>query len=131
MTVFVDTSALYAVLDREDPAHGLAVRALKRLRDADESLLTHAYVEVESVALVHRRLGWPGLDALTDALLPLIEVSYVDEDLHVAARSAMRAARSNVSFVDWVSFTFMSRESVRTAYAFDHDFALQGFTLAR
>ena len=50
MSVVVDTSAFFALLDRRDAHHASAV-AFWTDPD-DEDLVTHAYVVVESVALV-------------------------------------------------------------------------------
>ena len=49
MSVVVDTSALFALLDRRD-AHHVAAAAFWADPD-DEDLVTHAYVVIESVAL--------------------------------------------------------------------------------
>jgi predicted nucleic acid-binding protein len=129
VTVFVDTSALYALLDASDPEHGNAASILGQLASADESLLTHALVITESVALVHRRLGWPAVDRLVDDVLPLVTIRWVGADLHGTAMAAFRASRSRVSLVDWTSFALMRAEGVSRAFAFDADFAAQGFTL--
>jgi uncharacterized protein len=129
LTVFVDTSGLYALLVEEDQAHARSLRIAQALRDANEVLVTHSYVVSESVALVHRRMGWPGLDVLLADALPRIETRWVDRELHERALGAMRAARSSVSFVDWVSFALMRREGIETAFAFDDDFERQGFRL--
>lgn len=55
MRVFVDTSALYALLDEDDANHARAAKAFAELQGSE--LTTHAYVLVETLALVSRRLG--------------------------------------------------------------------------
>src|SRR6266540_2738602 len=128
MTTFVDTSALFALLDEDDANHASASAGLTRLRDED--LVTHAYVVVETLALVSRRLGWGAVERLVDAILPLIVVISVEQSIHDGALGAYREARSNrVSFVDRTSFTFMRAQHVETAFAFDVDFAAAGFEL--
>jgi len=129
VSVFVDTSALYAVLDRDDANHAAAADAYAALL-IDASLLTHAYVVVETAALVQRRLGMEAVRALVDDALPAVEVAFVDELLHRAAVGAMLAAgRREVSLVDWTSFELMRSRRVNQAFAFDDDFAKHGFTL--
>ncbi len=129
MSVFVDTSALYAVLDRDDSNHGSAAETYLALLQRT-SLLTHAYVVVETTALVQRRLGMEAVRALVDDMLPAFDVAFVDESLHQAASAAMLAGGArDVSLVDWTSFELMRRLSVAEAFAFDDDFARQGFTL--
>ncbi|HET9766089.1 MAG TPA: PIN domain-containing protein, partial [Thermoanaerobaculia bacterium] len=54
--VFVDTSALLALLVVNDVAHEPARAAFERLRNRDAALLT-SYVLVELYSLVARRIG--------------------------------------------------------------------------
>lgn len=123
--IFVDTSALYARLDRDDLHHGEAVEALARL--AGERLLTHSYVVVESVALVRGRLGAAAARTLLTDLLAPVEVAWIDRELHEAATAAFLAARGALSLVDCASFEVMRRSGIDAAFAFDRDFARQGF----
>lgn len=128
MTCFVDTSALYALLDEDDANHGRAISILARLRG--EELVTHAYVIVETLALVVRRLGWAATTHVIDVILPVIAVQAVDESLHLQALAAYREAGSTgVSLVDRTSFAFMRTHRVARAFAFDTDFESAGFTL--
>ena len=66
MSVFVDTSALYALLDEADAHHVESSDALGRLIGTE--LVTHAYVVVEACALVGRRLPWPATERLVDGI---------------------------------------------------------------
>jgi predicted nucleic acid-binding protein len=126
--ILVDTSALYALLDRDDAHHTQAAQTWHRLLDSDTALVTHNYVVVESTALVQRRLGPAALRALFDELLPVVRVLWVDEALHDAACTALMAAgRGDVSLVDWVSFEAMRRYGVTHAFAFDEHFWSHGF----
>jgi predicted nucleic acid-binding protein len=127
--VFVDTSALYALLDESDSQHSAAVSVFAALRGSE--LLTHTYVVVESVALTGRRLGWAAVTRLIDAILPVVDVQTVDDELHQLALHAYRERGSDrVSLVDRTSFAFMRREQVARAFAFDDDFVREGFTTA-
>jgi len=129
VSVFVDTSALYAVLDRDDENHSRASEAFAELLP-DTTLLTHSYVVVEATALVQRRLGVDAVRVLVDDVLPAIELVFVDESLHRAGTAALLAsAARDVSLVDWTSFELMRKEGVATAFAFDEDFARHGFQL--
>ncbi len=123
--IFVDTSALYARLDRSDRHHGEAVEALGRL--AGERLLTHNYVVLESVALVRGRLGAEAARTLLTDLLAPVELAWVDREVHEAATSAFLAAQGALSLVDCASFEVMRRSGIDAALAFDRDFARQGF----
>ena len=126
MTVFVDTSALYALLAREDPNHPAAAATFDGLRQRGP-LVTHNYVVVESVALVQHRFGIGAVRTLLDLLGP-VEVAWVDEEMHKAATAALLAApRRRVSLVDRVSFEMMRDRGITEAFAFDPDFAHEGF----
>lgn len=128
MTVFVDTSGLYALVDEADANHSAAVEGFRGLRGTE--LTTHSYVVVETLALFGRRFDWGASERLIDDLLPVIEVRPVDDALHRAALLAYReSGSSSVSFVDRTSFAFMRAHGVRRAFAFDADFARQGFAL--
>lgn len=123
--IFVDTSSLYARLDRSDRRHGEAVETLARL--AGERLVTHNYVVLESVALVRGRLGGEAARTLLTDLLPPVELAWIDREVHEAAASAFLAAHGALSLVDCASFEVMRRFGIDTAFAFDRDFARHGF----
>lgn len=128
MAVFLDTSALYALLDRDDAHHQEAAQTFRGLLEDRWSLTTHAYVVVESVALVQRRLGVEAVRALAHDLLGVVEVAPVGEALHRAALTALLASgRREVSLVDWTSFLFMRERRLEKAFAYDEHFWEQGF----
>jgi predicted nucleic acid-binding protein len=85
---------------------------------------------IESAALVHSRFGHAAARQLLGDFFPAVEVQWVDEALHLAATSAfMASSRSTVSLVDRVSFELMRLEQIEMAFAFDRDFAREGFRL--
>lgn len=129
MRVFVDSSALYALLDEGDSNHAAAAETLAGLQGSE--LITHAYVLVETLALVSRRLGRAAVERLLDSLLPVVAVAAVDASLHASALASYReAAASRISFVDRTSFAFMRANRLDVAFAFDADFVEGGFDLA-
>ena len=127
MTTFVDTSAMYALLDDDDLNHAAADETFRFLFRG-EPLLTHSHVVVEIAAVIQHRLGTAAVRDLFDRLLPLIHVVWVDEELHrTAVTSVLAAERRQVSLVDWTSFQVMRTHGIDTAFTFDGDFARQGF----
>jgi|GEM_PF-238279 Predicted nucleic acid-binding protein, contains PIN domain len=126
MKVFVDTSALYALVDDGDPHHGDAVGSLQRVQGSAD-LLTHNYVLVEAISLVRRRLGASAELHLMDVILPIVRTIWIDELTHRAATTAYRAASRSGSLVDYVSFEVMRQAGVEVAFAYDRDFERQGF----
>ena len=131
MTVFVDTSALLAVLHGSDAHHGRAARIWRPLVERDSDLVSTNYVLIETTALLQSRFGMGAVRDLADIIAPLLRVSFVTEDAHAAAVAALLAAnRRHLSLVDCVSFATMRRLSVTRAFAFAPHFAEQGFALA-
>lgn len=127
---FADTSALYAVLDRDDAFHAEAAAGWRDLLEADRPLITHSYVLTEVVALAQRRLGPVAVRVVHDDVVPVLAVVWVDERLHSTGMTALlAAARADVSLADWISFEVMRARGISHAFAFDRHFEQQGFTL--
>jgi predicted nucleic acid-binding protein len=119
VSVVVDTSALFALLDRRD-AHHVAAVAFWTDPD-DEDLVTHAYVVIESVALVRSRLGAAAVVALVDDILPAIRVEMVDRPLHEGSLADFRRIGGGTSLVDRVTLAFAARHGIGRAFAYDAD----------
>jgi uncharacterized protein len=126
--ILVDTSALYAVLDRDDENHPAARATWGGLLQADEPLLVTNYVLVETTALVQHRLGMEAVRVLCADILPALDVHWMTETDHLHAQNAVLAAdRRKLSLVDCSSFHVMRALTVRTVFAFDPHFREQGF----
>lgn len=123
--ILVDTSALLALLDRDDPRHRQTRVTLEELRD--DVLLTHGYVVAETLAVTRRRFGVAGAIALIDGLLPIVNVLPVEVGIHQAALAAYRESLpSGVSFVDRVSLAMVPEARIDAVFALDADFATAG-----
>jgi predicted nucleic acid-binding protein len=125
VTLFVDTSVLYAALDRADVGH---VRA-RELLSMRESLLTTDHVLVETWLLAQRRLGqlvaeafWGGIRAGGVAFATVESV-----DLDAAWQIGAAFPDQAFSIVDRTSFAVMLRLGVHRAASFDTDFAVFRF----
>jgi predicted nucleic acid-binding protein len=124
VSVVVDTSALFALLDRRDAHHASAVSFWTD--PDDEDLVTHAYVVIESVALVRSRLGSAAINALVDDLLPALRVEMVDRPLHEESLADLRRIGGGRSLVDRVTLGFAARHGIGRAFAYDADLAAAG-----
>ena len=130
MSVFVDTSALYALFDRDDRGHAQCAAAWAGLAGGRRALVTTNYVLLETTALLQRRFGMAAVRDLDDAILPLVVVRWITEGLHRRAADRLRRAdRRELSLVDCSSFLVMEDEAIRDAFAVDRDFATAGFRL--
>ncbi|MBA3344944.1 MAG: PIN domain-containing protein [Gemmatimonadales bacterium] len=130
MSLFVDTSALYAFLVRSDADHGAVATAFRSAAESGRRLVTTSYVLVETSALLQHRIGLDPVRDLEGRIGPLLQVIWVGEDLHRRALARLfRMNRRHVSLVDAVSFTVMEAEGVTDVLALDADFTAEGFRL--
>ena len=124
--VLVDTSAVYALLDRDDRCHDAARQALESLRKRrTEPLLTN-FIVAECHALSLSRLGadiarkW-----LLGNIWPVERVNVEDE---TKARVIIEQYTDKTfSYTDATSFAVMDRLGIKTAFAFDPHFRQYGF----
>jgi predicted nucleic acid-binding protein len=129
--VYADTSGLYSLLDATDARHDEAATVLRSLLADGAVLVTSSYVVAELTALVQSRLGLDAALRVHRALLPALDVVFVDRPLHERAVAAWAAARrQGLSLVDCAGFELMRDLGVVTALAFDRHFAEQGFALS-
>ena len=128
MTVFVDTSAFYALLDAGDRHHQAAKQAWVALVREAANLASSNYVIVETTALLQNRLGMEAVRAFQEDILPVVRVEWVDDLTHRTGVTALlTAGRRQLSLVDCVSFDLMRRLGIQRALAFDEHFGEQGF----
>jgi predicted nucleic acid-binding protein len=126
LLIFVDTSALYALLDRDDRFHEQAKRTFATLEH--EERVTHSYVLVETTAIAHRRLGEIAVRRFIHELVPVLSTVWIDEATHAAGVAALLAALpTHISLVDFVSFEVMREHGISRAFAFGDDFRAAGF----
>jgi uncharacterized protein len=130
MSIFVDSSALFVILDADDLNYPRAKELWSRLLADEEALVSTNYVLVETFALVQRRLGMEALQTLHQEVVPVLSILWIDASLHALASDRLLAAfNRQISLVDWISFGAMQRLRIKMAFAFDHDFRTQGFEI--
>jgi len=126
--VLLDTSALVALMDADDPAHQSVSEAWGTvLAEAGLPVLTTLTL-LETLAVLPRRLGMDAVGVFCERHLPLIELHTVATPLLLAAVDTWRAARRrDLSLVDVVSFLVMRQEGLTRVLTTDPHFAEQGF----
>ena len=127
--IFLDTSAIYALADRDDAHHQEAMRLYQDALTKGEGFVIHNYILVESAALLQRRLGQQiAVQFLHDA--DAFTTIWIDEELHATARQRLEVPNSaQISFVDATSFQIMTRHGIEYCLTFDKHFAQEGFTV--
>ena len=127
-TIFIDTSAFLAALDKGDRFHENAAKKWSLLANHRSELWTTDYVRLESWSLIQRRLGAEAVMAFQDDWLPLCKIHEVGADGFERAAAQWRIAqRRNLSLVDLTSFDAMRQLAIRTALAFDQHFQEMGY----
>ncbi|NSW57724.1 MAG: PIN domain-containing protein [Armatimonadetes bacterium] len=132
MTIFVDTSALLAVMSNDDANHPRIKPLWDRCMDSGGTLVTTNYVVLELHALVQRRFGMAGIALLDGVFLPALSVHWVTREEHELAGAAVTISnRRDLSLVDCVSFVVMREMGIGTAFTLDAHFEEQGFEVMR
>ena len=125
--VYVDTSVIFPLIDRDDDDHARVVAAMSGMK-ASTQIVTSSYAVLEVSALVRARLGMRQFRALGDVIDELDDIVWVDEALHRRAwTEAAKAGRNGPSLVDWVGFLVMRDRGIETALAIDNHFNEHGF----
>ena len=125
VTVFVDTSVWYAVMDRGD-SHSPRAKAIL---NSGNPLLTTDHVLVETWALLRYRGQDAAARRFWDSLRSgIAAVEFVTPaDLESAWQIAETYADQNFPIVDCTSFAVMRRLGIERAATFDHHFAVYRF----
>ena len=120
-SVFVDTSAFFALADQTDQNHTVARQYVEVVATA---LFTSNVIVHETITLIRMRLGFDqavqfGKRLLAETAIPIVRVTPDDE--RQAWKIFQRYRDKRLSFVDCTSFAVMQRLGIQTAFAFDDD----------
>jgi predicted nucleic acid-binding protein len=128
--IFVDTSALYALIDRND-AHHPAARAMveKHVRNG-RMLVTTDYIVTETINLANARGG----TQVARRVLDLVEqsvalrIEWIGTERFAAAKAYFRKHDDHgYSFTDCTSFVTMRELRLASAFTTDRHFRAAGF----
>jgi len=129
--VFVDTSALLALMDASDKDHLRVRETLVSFANEKARLVTCSYVLVETGALVKRRLSPEAFRQIGAVVARSMDVLWVDESTHQQAwERAAEEGKRGASLVDWSAFLLMRANEIETAFTLDEHFSQQGFLVA-
>lgn len=130
MSVYIDSSALLTIIDADDPNHPRARSTWADIVRSQAPLVTSNYVLLETTAVLQKRFGLSAVRLLSSEIVPVLNVVWVEAELHSAALSAVLAGgRHGPSLVDWVGFEIVTRRGIGEVFAYDAHFADRDFTL--
>ncbi len=128
MSVYVDTSAIFALVDGGDEFHDRARTSWRTLLATGEVLLATSYTWVEALSLIQRTLGVVAARDMVDLLAPLLTIEWVGPELHDRSLVYWTGiATRHLNFVDVVSFACMRELKISRVFTYDAHFAAQGF----
>jgi predicted nucleic acid-binding protein len=128
--VFVDTSGLYALIDRKDAHHLAARTAVERLLRAGQRLVASDYVVAESVNLANARSGTHVATRVLDLMeqSAAIRIEWIGMTRFDATKTFFRKHADHAySFTDCSSFVLMRELKLSRALTTDRHFAEAGF----
>ena len=124
--ILVDTSAWYAIIDKNDQNH---VAAVSKIQILNRPLVTSNYIFDEILTLLQARLGpsiaIPFGQKLWDQEVSAL-VRITEEDEEKAWRVFRQYADKGFSFTDCTSFALLERLDINTVFAFDDHFVQYG-----
>ena len=126
MTTFADTSALFALLNRNDRHHAEAARVAQLVRDQHEALWTIDAVVIELWRLLRGVAGATQADALVHALVVggvRVEAS-TREDYGRAWQLGLEWQDQELALTDRLCFAAIERGRGFRAWSYDVDFAI-------
>ena len=125
-TVFVDSSAWFALKDTKDPCYNAAMQFLTTFTG---KLVTTNFVVDETITLTLRNLGYKaarglGQELWTQKYANIVYVSQADQ--RAAWEIFKRYDDKEFSFTDCTSFAVMERMGLLYAFTFDEHFEQTG-----
>lgn len=129
MQLFIDSSALVALNDIDDPSYRNAQKILQVILKENFDSLLSTNIILESTTLISQKVGKAkGISLLDELRGGKYTIINPDDSLLEDAEEIFRIIRSkNVSYSDCVSFAVMKHYDIKWAFAFDDHFKKQGF----
>lgn len=130
--VYLDTSALIALVDKNDKNHKIAVTFTKNFLSSGNNFILGKHVLIEFIDGLTKRIGKKeGLIALDDimksAFVHIVWENKIDWDK--AIEYFKKYNDKKIDLTDCLSFAIMERLNIIKVFTFDSDFKTHGFTL--
>ena len=124
--IMVDTSAVYALLDKSDEMHHKAKNCLLKLDQNKNKVMLTNFIVAECHALINSRLNHKiARNWIKNLCWPVERV--LEEDENNAVQIIMSCRDKSYTYTDATTFAVMERLGLTTAFAFDKHFTQYGF----
>jgi len=125
MSVFIDASAFYALLNKKDRFYERAISVAKVLSTSNELLITSNYTLAETYTVVRSKINFKTAEAfISEINKGEIEIIWIDEETHNRGVEIFieRKEPKDLSFFDCVDFALIERYGINKAFSFDKHF---------
>ncbi|PKO05108.1 MAG: VapC toxin family PIN domain ribonuclease [Chloroflexi bacterium HGW-Chloroflexi-3] len=130
MSIFIDTSAFLAILNKEDHFHQIAKRTWEEVNLSEEYLICSNYVIIETISLLQKRFGIEALRIFENEVRPIIDIIWIDQTIHHAGMVVVLTTNQRkLSLVDCTSFEILRNIHVEKVFTLDSHFSEQGFNI--
>lgn len=124
----VDTSAVYALLDKSDQMHEKAKTCLSYLAQTNSKILLTNFIVAECHALLSNRLNHQIARNWLEKLCWPVE-RITEDDEKRATEIIISHKDKSYSYTDATTFAAMERLGLKTAFAYDNHFSQYGFEI--
>ena len=132
MRLFVDTSALLALVNARDDNHSSAIAFRERLRQGKTQfklLIISNYIFDETMTLLRTRVGHNSALSLGEAIRgsKIFRMRWITPELDGEAWNIFAKYRdTDFSYTDCTSFALMRMEGIETVFGYDEHFGQFG-----
>jgi hypothetical protein len=132
--IFVDTSALKAIIDEKDDFYSIAEKIFNKMTEDGCELVTSNFIVDECATLIRVKSGLVKAlrfkEFLTDCV-PTISIQRVLIKDEIEAWKLFKKEWSGLSFTDCTCFAMMKRMGIKRVFGFDKHFERAGFELEK
>jgi uncharacterized protein len=129
--VIIDSSALFALVSRDDAHHQEALRVSQELARTHRAVVLLPEVFAESLNIVGKKLGRSHLFNLADEVLHSGDFIFPDQtqQMRENAISLLTKQAASVSYIDALVMAYADLFNTKDIFGFDEAFARSGYRL--
>ena len=130
--VLADTSALYALADRDDDHHKNAVKIFESLKERQIVLILPNFILAETHTIINRRLGREQAKAFLNSAIQDFHIERVSLEDEWSAHAFLQEVtrEKDLSYFDAVTIAMAERIGIDEIFSFDKHFSMMGLRLS-